>query len=621
MLPWTCASRSRKVPVERIKHDLRLSETVSPFGVGAIVDIRGASLIAPDTSWWDKKFAYEIHCDRLVARLGPSDLREAPTHAGPLGKETRGLLYWRFPEWRFCERCTRLSRTTGRDKGKWVNACVDCKGALVPMRYVAVCTNGSHIQDIPWFQWAHRGHDKGVSETVRHCRAYKELRFVRSSQRGEGLRSLRVVCGACKRWRPLSDLVGSESLRRDGIRCEGRQPWEELRVGDPCEYGLVAVQRGATGNYMAERISALDIPEEKPLSMTKAEAIRAHMFFEKVVADNGGPQAEMVAGWIADELDVTPKEVLSAAANASLNDGNEAALLDLKDGEWAAFVNKLNKPGRDASQGDFVVDSWRFEPGDRVPVSISDSLAGVGQVRRVREVRALKGFRRHSPDATLITADLGPDARRRPVYPAIELYGEGIFLRFNEQRISEWENEPAVQARAELLMDRRSDTPWAQRLDVPEPRFIALHTVAHLLIRRLAYASGYSSASLQERIYANSDRPDRTAGILIYTAAGDAQGTLGGLVRLGEPSKLVPLLVAALNDADYCSNDPVCIESDQQGAGSLNLSACHGCSLVSETSCETSNRLLDRQLVLGGRNTYGLLEDVLKQSRVRVRID
>lgn len=606
--------------MERIKHDLRLSETLSPFGVGAIVDVRGASLIAPDTSWWDKKFTEEIHCDRLVDRLGPGSLCEAPTHAGQAGKNTAGLLYWRFPEWRFCERCTRLSRSTGKDKGRWVNLCAHCKGALVPMRYVAVCTRGSHIQDIPWFQWAHRGHDNGVTETVRHCRAYKELKFVRSSQHGEGLKSLRVTCGACKRSRPLSDLVGSHSLKRDGIHCEGRQPWQDSILGDPCEHNLIAVQRGATGNYIAERISALDIPEEKPRSATKAEAIRNHMFFEKVVADNGGPQAELVAKWIADELGIDAEEVLAVASN---NEGSpsDATLLDLKDGEWAAFLNKLETPGRDASEGDFVVDGWRVERYDGVPDALADAITTVGQVRRLREVRALKGFRRHDPEAALISADLGPDARRRPVYPAIEMYGEGIFLRFDEKRLAEWETQAAVQARASLLIDRRNTTSWAHRLDVPEPRFIALHTIAHLLIRRLAYASGYSSASLQERIYANSDRPDRTAGILIYTAAGDAQGTLGGLVRLGEPSKLVPLLIAALDDADYCSNDPVCIESDRQGTGSLNLSACHGCSLVSETSCETSNRLLDRQLVLGGRDARGLLESVLKQARGRIRIE
>ena len=87
--------------------------------------------------------------------------------------------------------------TTGSNKGKWRNSC-ECGGALVPMRYVAVCDKGSHIQDIPWFMWAHRGHDAGVTEAVRFCRAYKELKFVRSASHGEGLGSLRVACTACK---------------------------------------------------------------------------------------------------------------------------------------------------------------------------------------------------------------------------------------------------------------------------------------------------------------------------------------------------------------------------------------------------------------------------------------
>jgi hypothetical protein len=86
--------------------------------------------------------------------------------------------------------------------------------------------------------------------------------------------------------------------------------------------------------------------------------------------------------------------------------------------------------------------------------------------------------------------------RWMPVYPAVEMFGEGIFLRFDENRLSEWEALPEVRARADILVQRRNASPWAQRLDPPEPRFIALHTIAHLLIRRLAFASGYSSASL-----------------------------------------------------------------------------------------------------------------------------
>lgn len=601
--------------MDPIKHDLRLSETLSPFGVGATVDIRGESLIAPDTSWWDRKYSPVISCDRLLSRLGAGELRQAPTHAGKIAKDTAALRYWRFPEWRFCERCSRLSILTGKEKGKWVNKCA-CGGALVPMRYVAVCKRGSHIQDIPWFKWAHRGRDEGVTDEVRFCRAYTELTFTRASGRGEGLSSLSVDCRKCRRSRPLTDLVRENGLGQDGIHCGGRQPWEDEAVAkSPCEYPLVAVQRGATSNYMAERLSALDIPEAKTNSQELADKVRAHVFFEKIVADNGGPQAELVAGWLAGELGLSPDAVLRIAAGEHGPD--EPVLLDLKDGEWSAFLKKLEQK-RDSSGDDFVVDGWPIPEDHEGLTALTSNLAGFGQVRRVREVRALKGFRRYDADAAFIPADLGPDSKRKPVYPAIELFGEGVFIRFDEDALSAWEQEPAVQARAGILMVRRQEHLWADRLDVPESRFVALHTIAHLLIRRLAFESGYSSASLQERIYANSNRPDRTAGILIYTAAGDAQGTLGGLVRLGRPDLLLPSLVGALDDADVCSNDPVCIESDRQGSSSLNLSACHGCCLVSETSCETGNRLLDRQLVLGGSDVPGLLQDVLPELRRRV---
>ncbi|MFE0375698.1 DrmB family protein [Streptomyces inhibens] len=597
--------------MEKIRHDLRLSETISPFGVGAIVDVRGASLMAPDTSWWDKKLAQEISCERLMARLGSGVLRQPPTHAGRAGKDTPALPYWRFPAWRFCERCDKVSKLTGKKKGKWDNTC-ECGGLLVPMRYIAICEKGSHVQDINWFKWVHRGREASLNEAVRFCRDYKSLRFNKLANRGEGLASLMVTCHGCGNSRTLAELVTKEALQRDGIRCAGRQPWEpEGSVKKTCPHQLVAVQRGATGNYIAERISALDIPEERPQSAEAADKIRGHVYFERIVADNGGPQAEMLAGWVAEELGVTSETVLAVAGGEQTTAGE--MLLDLKDGEWAAFLKKLDG-GRDRAGSDFVVDGRSLE-GIAGPLGLLSKISGIGQVRRVREVRALRGFRRHDAEAAVINVDLGPDQWRWPTYPAIELFGEGIFLRFGEEELAAWEAQSEVQARAGILKKRRADSAWAGRLDLPEPRYIALHTLAHLLIRRLAFASGYASASLQERIYANSDRTDKTAGILIFTAAGDAQGTLGGLVRLGEPDKLIPLLVSALDDADFCSNDPVCIESDRQGASQLNLSACHGCSLVSETSCETGNRLLDRQLVLGGSDVRGLLDDVLTEVR------
>jgi hypothetical protein len=100
------------------------------------------------------------------------------------------------------------------------------------------------------------------------------------------------------------------------------------------------------------------------------------------------------------------------------------------------------------------------------------------------------------------------------------------------------------------------------------PRFVLLHSFAHLLINQLVQDCGYGSASLRERIYsADGDNP--MAGILIYTAAGDSEGTMGGLVRMGQPDRLDDLVTRALNKAQWCSTDPVCIESKGQGTRQL----------------------------------------------------
>src|SRR5699024_11971805 len=67
------------------------------------------------------------------------------------------------------------------------------------------------------------------------------------------------------------------------------------------------------------------------------------------------------------------------------------------------------------------------------------------------------------------------------------------------------------------------------------PRFVLLHTLGHLLINELIFACGYSSASLRERLYISSTAGREMAGLLIYTAAGDSEGTRGGLVRMARP--------------------------------------------------------------------------------------
>lgn len=89
------------------------------------------------------------------------------------------------------------------------------------------------------------------------------------------------------------------------------------------------------------------------------------------------------------------------------------------------------------------------------------------------------------------------------------------------------------------------------------------------------------------------------SGIFIYTASGDSEGTMGGLVRQGHSDSFPGIFKKAMEEAMTCSNDPVCSLSMGQGRDSLNLSACYSCSLIPETSCEEFNIFLDRGTIVG----------------------
>jgi hypothetical protein len=120
-------------------------------------------------------------------------------------------------------------------------------------------------------------------------------------------------------------------------------------------------------------------------------------------------------------------------------------------------------------------------------------------------------------------------------------------------------------------------------------------------MRQLAIECGYTAASLRERIYSKSPQDDNgpMAGILIYTAAPDSEGTLGGLVSLGEPATLSRHIAQALDQMRLCASDPLCAEhSPLQNPNVLQWAACHACLFSPETSCERGNKYLDRTLLI-----------------------
>lgn len=193
--------------------------------------------------------------------------------------------------------------------------------------------------------------------------------------------------------------------------------------------------------------------------------------------------------------------------------------------------------------------------------------------------------------------------------PASEVRGEGIFVRVRDDLMADWvarvEKSPQMEAHREAFgrfrANRKSDrktSDFDPYYGWPGARYIALHTLSHLLIRTIALECGYNSASLAERIYAGDEQNPKT-GLLIYTAVPDSEGTLGGLVSLAEEREFDRIVRRALADAGHCSADPLCSERLPHDPGDyLHGAACHVCLFVSETTCERGNRFLDRRFLV-----------------------
>lgn len=239
--------------------------------------------------------------------------------------------------------------------------------------------------------------------------------------------------------------------------------------------------------------------------------------------------------------------------------------------------------------------------GDRV----RDSFERISQLHKLRETRAFVGFSRIYPGDDLTQEERWRllALKKKRWLPAVIVRGEGIFLKFREDRLLEWLDKYGAVHTARLRpINQHMEDLRERRHQLPEPispKHVLIHTFAHLLINQLVYDCGYGSASLRERIYTTDDGGNSMSGVLIYTAAGDSEGTMGGLVRMGQPGHLESIVSKALEKARWCSSDPVCIESRGQGPDSCNLGACHSCALLPETSCEEQNRLLDRGVIAG----------------------
>lgn len=587
-----------------MKREIRASTVAGMAGVGAIVDVGQESFLIQGIELWRQNQLRVVNLRRLSARL--RKVLKAPSEERP------SLMIKRFPRAMFCEDCRKMVMwKTAMEQENLEPSCPDnnCKGTLVPMRFVVACENG-HLDDVNWWRWAHSG-----PNMVPGCRSYDSLSFtVDQNADTAGLASIMVKC-KCGSCRNLEDLPNKAAVKGLFDKCNGGHPWVAQK--EECGADVVVLQRGATNLHYPSTISALDIPGVvvEDQASEYADQVREHPRYTRLVgllkSTDGDNQEyiEMCAGIIERDVGCDISTVLEVAVAESegrivsgSGDDNDIVSIDqdlLLDEEWKTIHAAL-QVGQMTSHHFSAI----AEPLDiNSPDWLNSLVSGVLLIRRLREVKAYLGFQRVTPGSTDQT--VRPDVGSTQNWlPASEVFGEGVVLALNYQLLDRWANQLPEEEKETIrqLENKRVDENFWFLPEV-NPVFLVLHTLSHLLLRRITFECGYSSSSLRERLYFNSE--NTYAGVMIYTADGDSEGSLGGLVRQGRRDRLAQSVVEALDQGFWCSSDPVCTETAGQGLGGFNHAACHACSLVSETSCTAANTLLNRKMLFDPK--WGLL--------------
>lgn len=593
--------RTKKASGPKLAGEVRKSQLVSTYGPGALVDFQNISGVMNGIDEWeitqvaDEDKLREHNLEKLLGKqffIQPQSQDQGAT---------RFLSISRFPTVYYCPECHMLDKASviGKPFNDRAKECTELlcnkcsKGQhrvrLVPSRFVAACPNG-HLADFPWSWWVHRQHPHPGGEA--------QLFLEYDANRG-GLDGIVIRC-SCGAKTTMAGCMGKDALK--ALDCEGKSPWLS-GAQEPCSAKMRTVQRGANNVYYPVCQSALTIP---PWSSRIQKILKKYAQHLGAVATYP-PELQshaLLFHWNEKQREYNCSqekflEEFYRIYNPSEGVTQKITPENVLEVEYAAFC------------GD-ETDDYSFKMiKEPVPHTFSEVIAQVCLIKCLREVVALKGFRRIFPEYEqdagkrqqegLIDREVSPiSLKELPWLPAVEMFGEGIFIALHEKPLKDWEQK--VSSHYEALGKRMASHSWIGKgmFNSNNPRYILLHTLAHLLIRQLSFDCGYSTSALKEKIYAtNPGSSESMAGILIYTATPDSDGSLGGLVRQGKNGNLEKIIMAALQNASWCSNDPVCITSTAQGYNGLNHAACHACTLLPETCCEALNSILDRAAVVG----------------------
>jgi hypothetical protein len=596
-------------PGSRPHGQIRRSQLLTSFGPGSMLDLPNHSVLIGGLDTWSTG-GDEIIEPRLVDKL--KQLFEPPLQSlslyspppdldDPNAPQT-GITAWQFPEWfitqdvdaeasRGAIRARMLVHRRMLTKGKYIDDNRKRRN-VVPVRFVRACRAG-HIGDIDWYSFSHN------SET--DCR--RQLWIEERGTSGD-IAEIYIRCD-CGIVRPLAEAVGLATKALG--HCDGNRPWLGPYSGELCNELSRFLIRQASNAYFSQSMSVISLPDRNE---NVREAVESVWDFIGEIEDEGELKYERKKAKVQKVLEeFSDHEVfkeVKVRRGQSLQQQKSVKQVELE-----TLIAAKAELGDDRPDGTFFA---RTLPKDAWEAPWMKNIERVVLVHRLREVIAQVGFTRFEAISPDIDGELEMGVRRASMtrddphwLPAIENRGEGIFLQFNKEAVENWRQRKEVVRRGEML--ERGHRVWAEehkqsKRSFPGLPYILMHSLSHLMVTSVSLECGYPASSIRERIFAI---PDVGYGVLLFTATTDAEGTLGGLVQVGR--RISEHLRNALELGELCSNDPVCAQHDPANPHErrfLHGAACHGCLLISETSCEQHNEFLDRALVVPTVDNLGV---------------
>ncbi|MGC8692315.1 MAG: DrmB family protein [Thermoplasmata archaeon] len=599
-----------------VKYDyiqqIRRSQFILTYGPGTIIESRDGPRIIPAIKeglnrelFSEEKFEeFEITDSRLriaIKKLMNDEnvrIFSIPTNAS-LGKSEMDFAYktYPFPEWKICYGKTGGSpHTPVLYKGEKCPLCSNKMDNSSSVRFVAVCVDG-HLDDVNWNYAVHQHKNCDHS-----CKP--EYYFWKTN--GSSLSDIVIECPVCHCNTNMGEIYNMN------FKCTGRFPENDTpanpSIKSNCNKKMKVVQRQSSSLRIPYLLTLLTLPQYDNNISNILQRTPVYNVIKTIMnIPSFRTKEEDIISWINKSL-----------KDAGIPEKDIRLIEDfIKKNHLEAFVERFNLLNDDTKEiVNFFYDEFEvlsdstdnttdnFKMGSPIKCSLNKYDINVDldvyPVEMLRTITAQIGYRRvpYTPTDTSHIVPSYADLRGYKWYPGFESLGEGIFITFSDGKPPEFSNKIHNEwtATDDVRIQDPIYNPWSDISHKNKPLFVWLHTISHALIMAISLDAGYSSSSLRERIYVNG--MGNNGGILIYTSLMGGDGSMGGLAGAVDADIFKKILDRAYDRIRVCSNDPLCADV-RKTHDRVNGAACHSCLLISETSCEHRNRMLDRHIVIG----------------------